>query len=96
MKTPSGAFRSSADGIDQVVDQSNPNIFLTSFSQRMGFVKMVDWIVNGLKPTRSPSFIRTMPLQGRRDAVVRFLKKYNKELVVDIRPRTSRPISHPS
>jgi branched-chain amino acid transport system substrate-binding protein len=33
----------------QVVAQGNPNIFLTSFSQQMGFTKLVSWIVKDLK-----------------------------------------------
>ncbi len=69
----------------QVVDQGNPNIFLTSFSQRMGFAKMVDWIVNGLKAEKIAIIYSNDSFgKGGRDAVIGFLKKYNKEPVVDV------------
>ena len=69
----------------QVVDQGSPNIFLMSFSQRMGFTKMVDWIVNVLKADKVAIIYSNDSFgKGGRDAVAGYLKKYNKELVVDI------------
>jgi branched-chain amino acid transport system substrate-binding protein len=69
----------------QVVDQGNPNIFLTSYSQRMGFTKLVDWVVNGLHAKKIAMIWSNDAFgKGGRDAFVGYLKKYNMELAADI------------
>jgi branched-chain amino acid transport system substrate-binding protein len=69
----------------QVVDQKNPNIFLTSYSQRMGFTKLVDWVVNGLHAKKIAMIWSNDAFgKGGRDAFVGYLKKYNMELAADI------------
>jgi len=69
----------------QVVEQGNPNIFLTSYSQKMGFTKFVDWVVNGLHAKKIAMIWSNDSFgKGGRDAFVNYLKKYNMELVADI------------
>jgi branched-chain amino acid transport system substrate-binding protein len=69
----------------QVVDQGNPNIFLTSYSQRMGFTKLVDWVVNGLKAKKIAMIWSNDAFgKGGRDAFVGYLKNYDMELAADI------------
>jgi branched-chain amino acid transport system substrate-binding protein len=69
----------------QVVDQGNPNIFLMSYSQRMGFTKLVNWVVNGLKAKKVAMIWSNDAFgKGGRDAFVEYLKKDGQELVADI------------
>ena len=69
----------------QVVDQGNPNIFLTSYSQRMGFIKLVDWVVNGLGAKKVAMIWSNDAFgKGGRDAFVEYLSKHNMELAADI------------
>jgi branched-chain amino acid transport system substrate-binding protein len=69
----------------QIVDQGNPNVFLMSFSQRMAFAKMVKWIVQDLKADKIAMVYANDAFgKGGHDAIVTYLKQYNKELVVDI------------
>jgi branched-chain amino acid transport system substrate-binding protein len=57
-----------------VVQKGNPNIFLTSFSQQVGFAKLVRWIVEDLKAEKIALVYM----------FTKFLKDRGKALVADI------------
>jgi len=68
-----------------VVDKGNPNIFLTSFSQQMGFAKLVNWIVNDLNAEKiGLMYVNDAFGQGGRQAFIDYLKQHDAELVADI------------
>lgn len=68
-----------------VVDKGNPNIFLTSFSQQMGFAKLVNWIVTDLAAEKIAMIYANDAFgRGGREAFIGFLKEHGKELVADI------------
>jgi branched-chain amino acid transport system substrate-binding protein len=68
-----------------VVNKGNPNIFLTSFSQQVGFAKLVKWVADDLKAEKiALIYVNNAFGKGGRDMFVRFLKDRNKSLVADI------------
>src|SRR4051812_38580902 len=61
----------------QIVDQGNPNVFMMSFSQRMAFAKMVNWIVKDLKAEKiALIFANDAFGKGGHDAIVTYLKQH--------------------
>jgi branched-chain amino acid transport system substrate-binding protein len=68
-----------------VVNKGNPNIFLTSFSQEVGFAKLVKWVADDLKADKiALIYVNNAFGKGGRDMFVKFLKDRNKALVADI------------
>jgi branched-chain amino acid transport system substrate-binding protein len=68
-----------------VVTKGNPNIFLTSFSQQVGFAKLVKWLVEDLKAERiALLYVNNAFGKGGREMFIRFLKDRGKPLVADI------------
>jgi len=68
-----------------VVQKGNPNIFLTSFSQQVGFAKLVKWLVEDLKADRiALIYVNNAFGRGGREMFVKFLKDRGKSIVVDI------------
>ena len=68
-----------------VVQKGNPNIFLTSFSQQVGFAKLVKWLVEDLKANRiALIYVNNAFGRGGREMFVKFLKDRGKAVVADI------------
>lgn len=68
-----------------VVNKGNPNIFLTSFSQEVGFAKLVKWVADDLRAEKvALIYVNNAFGKGGRDMFVKFLKDRNKSLVADI------------
>ncbi len=68
-----------------VVSKGNPNIFLTSFSQQVGFAKLVKWVADDLKAEKiAMIYVNNAFGKGGRDMFVKFLKDRNKTLAADI------------
>jgi branched-chain amino acid transport system substrate-binding protein len=68
-----------------VVSKGNPNIFLTSFSQEVGFAKLVKWVADDLKAEKiALIYVNNTFGKGGRDMFVKFLKDRNKSLAADI------------
>ena len=68
-----------------VVNKGNPNIFLTSFSQQVGFAKLVRWTVEDLKAEKiALIYVNNAFGKGGRDMFLKFLKDRNKSVVADI------------
>ena len=68
-----------------VVSKGNPNIFLTSFSQQIGFAKLVKWVADDLKAEKiALIYVNDAFGKGGRDMFVKFLKERGKSLVADI------------
>ncbi len=68
-----------------VVQKGNPNIFLTSFSQQVGFAKLVRWIVEDLKAEKiALIYVNDAFGRGGREAFLKFLKDRGKSVVADI------------
>ncbi|MGH7265925.1 MAG: ABC transporter substrate-binding protein [Candidatus Rokuibacteriota bacterium] len=68
-----------------VVQKGNPNIFLTSFSQQVGFAKLVRWLVEDLKADRiALIYVNNAFGRGGREMFMKFLKDRGKSLVADI------------
>jgi branched-chain amino acid transport system substrate-binding protein len=68
-----------------VVNKGNPNIFLTSFSQQVGFAKLVKWLADDLKAEKiALIYVNNAFGKGGRDMFVKFLKDRGKSLVADI------------
>lgn len=68
-----------------VVNKGNPNIFLTSFSQQMGFTKLVNWIIKDLKADKiALMYVNDAFGRGGREAFLGFMKENGKTLVADI------------
>jgi branched-chain amino acid transport system substrate-binding protein len=68
-----------------VVSKDNPNIFLTSFSQQVGFAKLVKWIVEDLKAEKiALIYVNDAFGRGGRDAFIKFLEERGQSLVADI------------
>jgi branched-chain amino acid transport system substrate-binding protein len=68
-----------------VVSKGNPNIFLTSFSQQVGFAKLVKWVVEDLKAEKiALIYVNDAFGKGGRDMFVKFLKDRGKSPVADI------------
>ena len=65
--------------------KGNPNIFLTSFSQQVGFAKLVHWLTEDLKAEKiALIYVNNAFGKGGRDMFLKFLKDRNKSLVADI------------
>ena len=68
-----------------VVTKGNPNIFLTSFSQQVGFAKLVHWLTEDLKAEKiALIYVNNAFGKGGRDMFLKFLKDRSKSLVADI------------
>jgi branched-chain amino acid transport system substrate-binding protein len=68
-----------------VVQKGNPNIFLTSFSQQVGFAKLVRWLVEDLKADKIALIYANDAFgRGGREAFLKFLKDRGKSVVADI------------
>jgi branched-chain amino acid transport system substrate-binding protein len=68
-----------------VVTKGNPNIFLTSFSQQVGFAKLVRWLVDDLKAEKiALIYVNNAFGKGGREMFVKFLKERGKSVVADI------------
>jgi branched-chain amino acid transport system substrate-binding protein len=68
-----------------VVQKGNPNIFLTSFSQQVGFAKLVRWLVEDLKAEKiALIYVNNAFGKGGREMFLRFLKERGKSVVTDI------------
>jgi branched-chain amino acid transport system substrate-binding protein len=68
-----------------VVQKGNPNIFLTSFSQQVGFAKLVRWLVEDLKADRiALVYVNNAFGRGGREMFLKFLKDRGKSVVADI------------
>jgi branched-chain amino acid transport system substrate-binding protein len=68
-----------------VVSKGNPNIFLTSFSQQMGFAKLVKWLVDDLKAEKiALIYVNDAFGRGGREAFIKFMSDHGKKLVADI------------
>jgi branched-chain amino acid transport system substrate-binding protein len=69
----------------QVVAQGNDNIFLTSFSQALGFKKLVKYVAVDLDADKiALVYVNNAFGQGGHDAFVEFLAEYGKELTLVI------------
>src|SRR5262249_61429620 len=59
-----------------VVNKGNPNIFLTSFSQQVGFAKLVKWVADDLKAEKiGLIYVNDAFGKGGRDMFLKFLKE---------------------
>ena len=68
-----------------VVQKGNPNIFLTSFSQQVGFAKLVKWLVEDLKASKiALIYVNNAFGRGGREMFVKFLKDRGTAVVADI------------
>jgi branched-chain amino acid transport system substrate-binding protein len=68
-----------------VVQKGNPNIFLTSFSQQVGFAKLVRWVVEDLKADKiALVYVNNAFGRGGREMFTKFLKDRGKSIVADI------------
>ena len=68
-----------------VIQKGNPNIFLTSFSQQVGFAKLVRWVVEDLKADKiALIYVNNAFGRGGREMFTKFLKDRGKSLVADI------------
>jgi len=68
-----------------VVQKGNPNIFLTSFSQQVGFAKLVRWVVEDLKADKiAMIYVNNAFGRGGHEMFTKFLKDRGKSLVADI------------
>jgi branched-chain amino acid transport system substrate-binding protein len=69
----------------QVVAQGNDNVFLTSFSQAIGFKKLVKYVAVDLDADKiALVYVNDSFGQGGYDAFVEFLAEYGKELALAI------------
>ena len=68
-----------------VVQKGNPNIFLTSFSQQVGFAKLVRWLVEDLRADKiALVYVNNAFGRGGREMFTKFLKDRGKSLVADV------------
>ncbi len=68
-----------------IVQKGNPNIFLTSFTQQIGFAKLVRWLVEDLKAEKiALVYVNNAFGKGGREMFLKFLKDRGKTLVADI------------
>jgi len=68
-----------------IVQKGNPNIFLTSFSQQVGFAKLVRWLVEDLKADKiGLIYVNDAFGRGGRDMFLKFVKDRGKTVVADI------------
>jgi len=68
-----------------IVQKGNPDIFLTSFSQQVGFAKLVRWLVEDLKAEKiALIYVNDAFGRGGRETFLQFLKEQGKSVVADI------------
>ncbi len=68
-----------------VVQKGNPNIFLTSFSQQVGFAKLVKWLADDLKANKiALIYVNNAFGRGGREMFLKFLKDRGKSVAADI------------
>ena len=68
-----------------IVSKGNPNVFLTSFSQEMGFRKLVNWVVKGEKAEKvALIYVNNAFGIGGRDVFKKYMKELGKDLVAEI------------
>lgn len=68
-----------------VVQKGNPNIFLTSFSQQVGFAKLVRWLAQDLRADKiALIYVNDAFGKGGRDTFLKFLKDRGKSVVADL------------
>lgn len=68
-----------------IVSKGNPNVFLTSFSQEMGFRKLVNWVVKGEKADKvALIYVNNAFGIGGRDVFKKYMKELGKDLVAEI------------
>jgi branched-chain amino acid transport system substrate-binding protein len=68
-----------------IVQKGNPNIFLTSFTQQIGFAKLVRWVVEDLKAEKiALVYVNNAFGKGGREMFLKFLKDRGKSIVADI------------
>ncbi len=69
----------------QVVSQGNKNIFLTSFSQAIGFKKLVKYVAVDLKADKiALVYVNDSFGKGGYDSFLKFLTEYGKKLTLSI------------
>lgn len=75
-----------------VVQKGNPNIFLTSFSQRVGFAKLVRWLVQDLKADKiALIYVNDAFGKGGRETFLKLLKDRGKSVVADLSTEVQQP-----
>ncbi len=68
-----------------IVQKGNPNIFLTSFTQQVGFAKLVRWLAEDLKADKiALIYVNNAFGRGGREMFLKFLKDRGKSIVADI------------
>src|SRR5207244_11425980 len=68
-----------------VVQKGNPNIFLTSFSQQVGFAKLVRWLVEDLKASKiALIYVNNAFGRGGREMFLKCLKERGKSVGGDV------------
>ncbi|MEK6717947.1 MAG: ABC transporter substrate-binding protein, partial [candidate division NC10 bacterium] len=68
-----------------IVQKGNPNIFLTSFTQQIGFAKLVRWLAEDLKADKvALVYVNNAFGRGGREMFLKFLKDRGKTVVADI------------
>ncbi len=68
-----------------VVQKGNPNIFLTSFSQQVGFAKLVRWLAQDLKASKiALIYVNDAFGKGGHDTFLKFLKDRGQSVVADL------------
>ncbi len=68
-----------------IVQKGNPNIFLTSFTQQIGFAKLVRWLAEDLKAEKiALVYVNNAFGKGGREMFLKFLKDRGKSIVADI------------
>ncbi|OGB95075.1 MAG: hypothetical protein A3G35_00895 [candidate division NC10 bacterium RIFCSPLOWO2_12_FULL_66_18] len=68
-----------------IVQKGNPNIFLTSFTQQIGFAKLVRWLAEDLKAEKiALVYVNNAFGKGGREMFMKFLKDRGKSIVADI------------
>lgn len=68
-----------------IVQKGNPNIFLTSFTQQVGFAKLVRWLAEDLKADKiALIYVNNAFGRGGREMFLKFLKDRGKSVVADI------------
>ncbi len=68
-----------------ITQKGNPNIFLTSFTQQIGFAKLVRWVAEDLKAEKiALVYVNNAFGRGGREMFLKFLKDRGKSVVADI------------
>ncbi|MBI4734679.1 MAG: amino acid ABC transporter substrate-binding protein [candidate division NC10 bacterium] len=68
-----------------ITQKGNPNIFLTSFTQQIGFAKLVRWVAEDLKAEKiALIYVNNAFGRGGREMFLKFLKDRGKSVVADL------------